>query len=1098
MSLLISEYIEGSSNNKAIELYNNSDSLIDLGANGYSLEFYFNGNDSAGTIIELTGTVDSDDVFVIADNDASAEILAEADLISNSSFFNGDDAIALLENGVVIDSIGQIGFDPGSEWGSGDVSTQNNTLRRNTDITVGDSNPDDTFDPSLEWSGFPQDTFNDLGSFDGASGGDSGDGGNSSSITINEVDADTPGSDSAEFIELYDGGAGNSSLDGLVAVLYNGNGDSSYAAFDLDGFSTDSNGFFVLGNEAVANVGLTFGNSTLQNGADAVALYQGNATDFPNGTAVTADGLVDAIVYDTSDGDDSELLTTLGQDTQFDEDANGDKDNDSNSRLPDGTGLFVAQAATPGVSNGQTPPPPVDDFIPIFDIQGAAQVSPLNGSQVSTTGIVTAVDSNGFYLQDAAGDGNTATSDGIFVFTSSAPGVSVGDALEVAGTVSEFTPGGASTGNLSTTQISNASISTLSTGNALPDAVIIGNGGRIPPTSSIDDDPSSLNPDTDGIDFFESLEGMLVTAQDAVAIAGTNRFGEIFTVVDNGAGATGISDRNTLNISPDDFNPEKVQIDSDSDILPDFDFPNVNVGDSLGNVTGVVSYGFGNFEVIPTQPFNVTSANLTAEVTNLQPGEEQLTIASYNVLNLDPNDDDGDTDVADGRYDAIAGNIITNLNTPDIIGLQEVQDNNGSVNDSTTAADANLQQLVDAIAANGGPQYEFVDNTFIVDDASGGQPGGNIRTAFLYNPARVDLVEGSVQPIGDQAPGSPFNGSRLPLVAGFSFNGEEITVIDNHFSSKGGSSPIFGVDQPFEDLQEDPNVNGSLDERQAQAQAVDSFVEGILSENPDANLVTLGDLNEFEFISPVDEILGSDLTNLVDTLPEDERYSFIFQGNSQQLDHILVSDSLLEGAEFDIVHVNTEFAETPQRASDHDPVLASFNLPGGNDEVNEIRGGRGKDNLVGTDNRDLISGGRGQDTLSGLNGDDTLNGNRGRDLLIGGNDNDVLSGGRGRDTLEGSDGDDTLIGNRGRDLLIGGNGNDVLDGGRGKDTFVIASGQGTDIIEDFGNDIIGLADGLSFSDLTFSGSDIFLGEEVLATLSGVDATTLTESDFTVV
>ncbi|MEL7523952.1 MAG: lamin tail domain-containing protein, partial [Cyanobacteria bacterium J06553_1] len=312
MSLLISEYIEGSSNNKAIELYNNSDSLIDLGANGYSLEFYFNGNDSAGTIIELTGTVDSDDVFVIADNDASAEILAEADLISNSSFFNGDDAIALLENGVVIDSIGQIGFDPGSEWGSGDVSTQNNTLRRNTDITVGDSNPDDTFDPSLEWSGFPQDTFNDLGSFDGASGGDSGDGGNSSSITINEVDADTPGSDSAEFIELYDGGAGNSSLDGLVAVLYNGNGDSSYAAFDLDGFSTDSNGFFVLGNEAVANVGLTFGNSTLQNGADAVALYQGNATDFPNGTAVTADGLVDAIVYDTSDGDDSELLTALG------------------------------------------------------------------------------------------------------------------------------------------------------------------------------------------------------------------------------------------------------------------------------------------------------------------------------------------------------------------------------------------------------------------------------------------------------------------------------------------------------------------------------------------------------------------------------------------------------------------------------------------------------------------------------------------------------------------------------------------------------------------------------------------------------------------
>ncbi|MEO0845162.1 MAG: lamin tail domain-containing protein [Cyanobacteria bacterium J06648_1] len=1088
MSLFISEYIEGSGNNKAIELFNNSDSLIDLGANGYSLEFYFNGSDTAGTSIELTGTVDSNGVFVVADNDADAAILAQTDLTSNSSFFNGDDAIALLENGVVIDSIGQIGFDPGSEWGSGDVSTQNNTLRRNSDITVGDSNPDDTFDPSLEWSGFPQDTFDDLGSFNGAGGG----GGNSSSITINEVDADTPGSDSAEFIELFDGGTGNSSLDGLVAVLYNGNGDSSYAAFDLDGFSTDSNGFFVLGNEAVANVGLTFSNNTLQNGADAVALYQGDAADFPNGTVVTAEGLVDAIVYDTSDGDDSELLTALGQSTQFDEAANGNQDNESNSRVPDGTGSFITQAPTPGVSNEQTPPP-VDNFVPIFNIQGAALVSPLNSSQVSTTGIVTAVESNGFYLQDPTGDNNTATADGIFVFTSSAPGVSVGDALEVAGTVSEFTPGGASSGNLSTTQISNANITTVSTGNTLPAAVIIGNGGRVPPTTSIDDNPSSYNPDADGIDFFESLEGMLVTAQDTVAVAGTNRFGEIFTVVDGGAGATGISDRNTLNISPDDFNPEKVQIDQDSDILPDFDFPEVNVGDSLGNVTGVISYDFGNFQINPTQPFSATPANLTAEVTSLQPGAEQLTVASYNVLNLDPNDDDGDTDVADGRYEAIADDIVTNLNTPDIIGLQEIQDNNGSVDDGVTAADANLQQLVDAIAANGGTQYEFIDNTFIVDGASGGQPGGNIQTAFLYNPDRVDLVEGSVRPIGDQAPGSPFNGARLPLVADFAFNGQEVTVIDNHFSSKGGSSPIFGVDQPFEELQENPDVNGSLDERQAQAEAVDSFVEDILGDNPDANVAVLGDLNEFEFISPVDEILGSDLTNLVDTLPEDERYSFIFQGNSQQLDHILVSDSLLEGAEFDIVHVNTEFAETPQRASDHDPIIASLTIENSEPEppeVNEINGTRNDDSLRGTSANDSISGNNGNDTLEGVTGNDTLEGGRGGDSLRGGAGDDILAADRidrfqdfdGTDSFLGGDnGNDTIFGGGKNDTIGGGNGNDVLFGKSGDD--LIRAGGGDDLLNGgIGNDTLRGQRGndtADYSDLTFNG--------VFGNVPGLDA-----------
>lgn len=496
--------------------------------------------------------------------------------------------------------------------------------------------------------------------------------------------------------------------------------------------------------------------------------------------------------------------------------------------------------------------------------------------------------------------------------------------------------------------------------------------------------------------------------------------------------------------------------------LPTVFLPEVNVGDRLGNVTGVVGYSFGNFEIYPTQEFSVTTANLTPEVTTIQGGGDELTIATYNVLNLDPNDGDGDTDVADGRYSAIASDIVNNLNSPAIIGLQEIQDNSGSTDDGTVAADANLQQLADTIAANGGTQYQFIDNTFITNNASGGQPGGNIRTAFLYDPTRVDLVDGSVQTIGSQESGGAFEGARLPLVATFEFNGREITVINNHFSSKGGSSPILGVDQPFEELQENPDVNGSLDERQTQAQAVDDYVDGILSDNSDANVVALGDLNEFEFISPVDEILGSSLNNLIDTIPENERYSFIFQGNSQELDHILVSDRLIDGAEVDIVHLNSEFAETDSRASDHDPVVASFNLPSGNEEVNEITGGNGKDNLVGTEDRDLISGGNGQDTLTGLDGDDSLNGGNGLDLLIGGN------------------------------------GNDVLNGGNGKDTFVIAPSQGTDVIEDFNSDNIGLVDGLTFSDLTLAGSNLLLGEEILATLTGVDTATLSTACFTAI
>jgi uncharacterized protein len=861
------------------------------------------------------------------------------------------------------------------------------------------------------------------------------------SIVINEVDTDTPGTDEAELVELFDGGVGNTSLDGLAIVFFNGSNDASYAAFDLDGLSTDADGFFVLGNAAVANVDLVFSNNLLQNGADAVALYASDAANFPNNTPVSAINLVDAVVYDTSDSDDTGLLNGLGQAIQFDENANGDGANQSNSRVPDQTGTFVAQSPTPGQANEVSEPPA--EITLIFDIQGKSHISPLLGESVTTTGIVTAVDSNGFYLQDATGDEDIATSDAIFVFTNSSPSVAVGDALEVSGTVSEFTPGGTSTGNLSTTQISSPNLAVVSSNNTIPTATIIGNEGRIPPSENIDDDAfATFEPETDGLDFFESLEGMRVTASDTVAVAATNSFGEIFTVVDNGVNATGISNRGTLNISQNDFNPEKVQIDPDSGVF-DFDLPQVATGAQLGDITGVVSYNFGNFEIIPTQAFTATNSTLQPEVTTIRPGNEQLTIASYNVLNLDPNETDGDTDVANGRFEAIADGIVNNLNTPDLIALQEIQDNSGSVDDGTLNASETLQQLVNAIASAGGGTYQFIDNTFIGNNVSGGEPGGNIRTAILYRSDRVDLVADSVRTIGSQAPGEAFEDARLPLVATFNFNGEEITVVNNHFSSKGGSAPIFGVEQDFAARQEDSTVNGSLEARQAQARAVKDFVDGVIASNPETKIVALGDLNEFEFISPVEDILGSSLNNLVTTLPENERYSFNFQGNSQSLDHILVSDNLTNNTQFDIVHVNTEFAETDTRASDHDPLLASLNIASTTGET-----------IIGTNRRDFLEGGDRNDIIQGKNSSDTLNGAAGNDLLEGGNGRDVLNGGEGNDTL------------------IGGRSNDLLTGGVGTDTFFYNNlQQARDTITDFTttDDVIDLSNiitGDSYSSTT--------------------------------
>jgi len=185
------------------------------------------------------------------------------------------------------------------------------------------------------------------------------------SLVINEVDVDTPGADSAEFIELYDGGVGNTPLNGLVLVLYNGSTDSSYAAFDLDGYSTNANGYIVIGNAGVNLVSATFPTDTLQQGADAVALFQSDATNFGNGTPITTTNLLDALIYDTSDPDDNGLLVLLnaGQ-PQINEAGAGDSTAVSNQRCPNGSGgqrnttTYTQGFPSPGLSNtcsGATP-----------------------------------------------------------------------------------------------------------------------------------------------------------------------------------------------------------------------------------------------------------------------------------------------------------------------------------------------------------------------------------------------------------------------------------------------------------------------------------------------------------------------------------------------------------------------------------------------------------------------------------------------------------------------------------------------------------------------------------------------------------------------
>lgn len=750
----------------------------------------------------------------------------------------------------------------------------------------------------------------------------------------------------------------------------------------------------------------------------------------------------------------------------------------------------------------------------ISEIQGRGHRSEYEGQIALTQGVVTAVDSNGFYLQDVEGDGDATTSDAVFVFTRTRPAIAVGDLLSVRGTVAEFSAGA---DGLTVTELEQASWSKLGTASVA--ATLIGAGGRLPPTQAIEDDGlASYDPATDGIDFYESLEGMLVTVAGARAVSNTNEFGETYVIAAGGEGATGANDRGGITIAPGDFNPERLQIDDDSAIFAGYrpgTTPH-SVGDRLGDVTGVVHYSFNSYELLVTQAVDVVE-DVTAprEMTELQGSADRVTIASYNVENLDPGDG--------VRFGQIAGDIVWNLNSPDIIGVQEIQDADGPGNGTDYSGQATANALIAAIAAAGGPTYAYVEIAPTANNTTGGEANGNIRNGYLYNPERVGYVEGSAALVA----GDAFNGTRKPLVAQFDFNGETITAINHHATSRIGSDPLYGASQP--------PANAGETAREAQSAAIRAYVDTLVASDPGANIVVLGDFNGFYFEESLQTLTADGtLTNLYDTLPVDERYSAIFEGNSQGLDNMLVSSGLLAGAQFDVVHINSEQPEGSASASDHDPLVASLfvnrapvaaadavavdedavtgNLAAlllGNDgdpnagdtlsiqsvdassTLGSVSFDAATQTLVYTADADVFdlldtgeiaidtltyvvrdAGGRTSSasvtftvtgvadggTFDGGNGGDLLTGTGGEDWLVGGNGGDALYGFGGADNLVGGNGADTLNGGAGIDRLAGGNGNDVLTGGDGADNFVFGRGGGSDVVTDF---LVGL-DQLTF------------------------------------
>ncbi|MEY9908092.1 putative extracellular nuclease [Catenulispora sp. MAP12-49] len=603
---------------------------------------------------------------------------------------------------------------------------------------------------------------------------------------------------------------------------------------------------------------------------------------------------------------------------------------------------FTAGAPTPtpggsGTGGGSTPGP-----LRIHDITGTTWISPLNGQSVSNVpGIVTAVRTSGtkgFWVQDPNPDANPATSEGIFVYTSSAPTVAAGDSVLVSGKVQNYYPLAsgdttATTSNLSVTEIGTATVTKLSSGNPLPAPIVL-NASDVPATYAPDlgganIESTPITPTRSVLDYYRSIEGMRAEVDDVRVIGPSDKYGEQYVTVKPTEAATYRGGSELLG--------ENQTPSGRLEIVPaDGSNPQVTVGDTFGGATvGPIDYSqYGGFLLAAATLGAVQHGNL-APVVATPASAKQLSIATYNVENLAPSD-------PDTKYQALAAGVVKNLAQPDIISLEEIQDNSGATDDGTVAADQTIGKLTAAIVAAGGPQYSYreIDPA---NDQDGGQPGGNIRTVFLYNPARVSFVDSGAATVnrtttstqvvtkhGEPAltlspgridPANPvWNSSRKPLVGQFRFRNQDVFVIANHLDAKLG-------DQNQDGRFQFPAQSSAL-QRAGQAQVEHDFIQKLLDVDKHADIVSLGDLNDYQFSPALNSLRTgtsdgtgpSILTDLISTLPVNQQYTYDYEGVSEVLDHILVSKGIKDYS-YQVVHVNSEFAN---QTSDHDPQVVEF------------------------------------------------------------------------------------------------------------------------------------------------------------------------------
>jgi uncharacterized protein len=942
--LFISEYIEGSSNNKAIEIFNGTGAPVNLATNGYAIDMYFNGNPVSTLSIGLTGNVANGDVYVVAQATAGAAILAQADQTNGSGWFNGDDAIVLRRGTTVIDSIGRVGEDPGAEWGTGLTSTQDNTLRRKDGIEAGDTDPGNVFDPAVEWDGFAIDTFDGLGSHgvppDALPVLVCG------SAVVTEV-----GTPAVRMVTATDADDTIVNLD--VTNVAPSPAPGSIARTGL----TPASG---VGGTASAEITVS---GTVPIGSYAVTVTSTDADGGTGSCTLTVNVIAPPVVL------------TVGQ--------------VQGTTLDSELGLADRSPLAPATGNGSS--------ADLYDVRGVI-------TQLTLARTSAGANQRGFFLQSRVGatDGDPLTSDGIFVFMGNfttlidgyAP--TVGDEVVLRARVAEF---------FNLTQLTGARrISTLDTGLDVNTAVEVTDA--IPPANLRDAErfwerhegtrmrARAGSGTTSGRDVFPSTadsEIWLVDVDDPLLDRADPYARRVFR------------DPHPLDNNPtplfDDANGHRIMLGglgvkaaaNDNTVLlpPARLFETLNADAVGGLYVSFDKYGI-QAESVAFTPGADPSANAAPTAANRF---EEYAVATFNVENLYDFRDDpfdgcdfvGNTgcpgvsppfdyvpasqQAYDNRLAAEAQVIVGPLHSPDILFVEEAEDQDicvvtagalvcGTTNNADGKPDT-LQELTLAIAAAGGPAY---DTAY---DRNGADARG-IIVAYLYRTDRVSLapagdgVLSSTPGVTYRAPGLAYNAdvqnpkslnaelpddvdtstgvdgsnvyTRAPLVGKFLVasapgSAEKLTLwaIGNHFSS---------------------TPNARVGQRTEQAAYGAAIIDAIEAGDAGARIAYGGDLNVFP--RPDDPIAQSDsdtpsdqlgplydagMANLWEDLLADApsaAYSYVFQGQTQTLDHIMVNAALHgDLVQMRAAHVNAGWpadfdGDGPRGVSDHDPQVAKF------------------------------------------------------------------------------------------------------------------------------------------------------------------------------